>query len=134
MNKILIALLPVVLLLTACGNEDELADSVQKPPVQEQKTQRLVKVESKKQLLFFMNPNGHPCQVQEQILANMGSDLSDKVHVKFVKTTEMASSRPLFQQYGIRALPTLILLDENGRVEHRMTPGIQSPETISAIL
>jgi len=117
--------------LSACGSEQEQSAA---PKIQASVTTTQAPSLAKQRLLFFMNPNGRPCQVQDQILTEMGSELTDKVQVQYLKTTEMASAQPLFQQYGIRALPTLILLDASGNVAHRMTPGIQDRLKIKAIL
>ena len=84
-------------------------------------------------LLFFLNPNGRPCQMQQQLLEEMGATLTDKVALREV-STQVPGDRPLLYQYGIRALPLLILVDDAGKELHRFTPGIQSPDTILAAL
>ncbi|MBN1761212.1 MAG: thioredoxin family protein [Chitinispirillaceae bacterium] len=84
---------------------------------------------AKKQLLFFMNPNGRPCQMQDEIIRKMGVTLTDVATVKYIKTTNR-DDYPTFRTYGIRGLPSLIILDENGREFKRFTPGVQSAETI----
>ena len=83
----------------------------------------------KKELLFFMNPNGRPCQMQDAIIQEMGSTLTDLATVKYVKTTNR-DDYPLFGTYGIRGLPLLIILDEKGKEYRRFTPGVQSAEVI----
>ena len=83
----------------------------------------------KKQLLFFMNPNGRPCQMQDAIIREMGTSLSDVATVKYVKTTNR-EDYPTFRTYGIRGLPSLIVLDGKGMELKRFTPGVQSAETI----
>jgi thioredoxin 1 len=76
-------------------------------------------------LVFFMNPNGAPCQMQDRILQDMGPDLKGKVEVVYYKTT-VPTDIAKFQQYGIRSLPTLVVTDASGKVIRRATPGIQS--------
>ena len=83
----------------------------------------------KKQLLFFMNPNGRPCQMQDAIIHEMGTTLSDLATVKYVKTTSRDDYQ-LFAAYGIRGLPSLIILDEQGKEYKRFTPGVQSAESV----
>ena len=83
----------------------------------------------KKQLLFFLNPNGRPCQMQDAIIKEMSTTLSDVATVKYIKTTDR-DDYPTFRTYGIRGLPSLIILDENGKELKRFTPGVQSAETI----
>jgi thioredoxin 1 len=76
-------------------------------------------------LVFFMNPNGTPCQMQDKILQEMAPELKGKAEVVYYKTT-ISTDIPKFQQYGIRSLPTLMLTDASGKEIRRATPGIQS--------
>ncbi len=85
---------------------------------------------SNQKLLFFMAPDGAPCKMQNEILKNMGDDLSKKAELVYIKTTELETARPYFEKYGIRAIPSLILVDESGETLKRFTPGIHSKETI----
>ncbi len=84
-------------------------------------------------LLFFLNPNGRPCKTQQAILDEMGVQLTDRVTVRNVSVLEQGNRSALYQ-YGIRALPNLILVDGAGRELHRFTPGIQSADTIAQAL
>ena len=52
---------------------------------------------------------------------------------KYVKTT-VPADRNLFYQYGIRALPTLLLADASGKEIKRMTPGIKNPAAVRALI
>ncbi len=87
------------------------------------------KVESQKELLFFINPHGRPCQMQDEILTKMGTKLTDKADLRYIKTT-VQSDRQEFYKYGIRALPSMVLLDSEGNVAKRFPPGIQNEESI----
>lgn len=82
-----------------------------------------------KQIYFFMNPNGRPCQMQLSIMDGMKDKLANKATVKFIKTT-VDSDLEEFSKYGIRGLPSLIILDKNGKVLKRFSPGIQDENTI----
>lgn len=84
-------------------------------------------------LVFFMNPGGMPCQMQDQILRGMGASLTSVADVVYVKTTE-AADIPRFNAYGIRALPQLLVTDPAGRELRRATPGVQSAEQVAALL
>ena len=84
-------------------------------------------------LVFFMNPNGAPCQMQDRILREMSAELSPRVEVVYYKTTEPADIA-LFQQYGIRSLPLLLVTDATGRELRRATPGIQDPDRIRGLI
>jgi len=85
--------------------------------------------EVKKQLLFFMNPNGRPCQMQDAIIHELGDSIRAHANLRYYKTTEQ-SDRQAFGTYGIRGLPSLIVLDQNGRELHRFTPGVQEGSAI----
>jgi len=84
-------------------------------------------------LAFFMNPYGMPCQMQDRILTGMGVELTERAQLVYYKTTEQADIR-YFQQYGIRALPTLVVTDANGRELRRATPGIQQMPQVLRLL
>jgi thioredoxin 1 len=88
---------------------------------------------AKPQLVFFMNPNGAPCQMQDRILHEMAAELGGKVEVVYYKTT-VPSDIARFQQYGIRSLPQLMLADASGKEIRRATPGIQSAAQIRQLV
>jgi len=87
----------------------------------------------KKELLFFMNPYGRPCQMQDEILRQKMKEISPFATVRYIKTSEGAD-RNLFGQYGIRGLPSLILLDDKGKEIHRFSPGVQDGDAIAQVL
>lgn len=80
-------------------------------------------------LLFFLNPYGQPCKTQDTILIGMGEKLTGSANLQYIKTTD-PDARAKFSEYGIRALPSLILLDADGDPIKRFPPGIQSETTI----
>lgn len=84
-------------------------------------------------ILFFMNPNGRPCQMQLSILDGMKDKLAPMANVTYIKTTE-SRDREKFSEYGIRGLPSLIIVDKNGKEITRFQPGIQDEETILSSL
>lgn len=86
-----------------------------------------------KQIMFFMNPNGRPCQMQLSILDGMKEKLGGLATVKYIKTTE-SSDQETFYKYGIRGLPSLIILDKNNKEIKRFTPGIQDENVILSAL
>ena len=88
---------------------------------------------SRRQLLFFLNPDGYPCQVQQQILNDVADSLSKVAQVVYIKTTEPADMQK-FEAYGIRALPSLVIADQNGREIERFAPGIQRADAVLAAL
>jgi hypothetical protein len=86
-----------------------------------------------KQILFFMNPNGHPCQMQLSIFDGMKEKLSGLATIKYIKTTEPGDEEA-FYKYRIRGLPSLIIIDKNDKEIKRFTPGIQDEKTILSAL
>jgi thioredoxin 1 len=84
-------------------------------------------------LVFFMNPNGQPCQMQDRILQEMAPELKGKAEVVYYRTT-VATDIARFQQYGIRALPTLMVTDASGKEIRRATPGIQSASQVRQLV
>jgi thioredoxin 1 len=84
-------------------------------------------------LVFFMNPNGRPCQMQDQILRGMGATLTSAAEVVYYRTTESAELEQ-FQAYGIRSLPQLLVTDPAGRELRRATPGILGAEQVQQLL
>ncbi len=84
-------------------------------------------------LVFFMNPNGMPCQMQDQILREMAPELNGRAALVYYRTTE-ASDLDQFGRYGIRSLPALLVTDAAGREVRRATPGIRSADEIRRLL
>jgi thioredoxin 1 len=84
-------------------------------------------------LVFFMNPNGMPCQMQDRILKDMGAELTGRASVTYYRTTEPADIAK-FQEYGIRSLPMLVVTDAAGRELRRATPGIRSMAEVLQLL
>ena len=84
-------------------------------------------------LVVFMNPNGAPCQLQDQVIRGMAQELTGKITVVYLRTTEPAEI-PYFERYGVRSLPQLLLVDGAGRELRRATPGVQQPEAIRRLV
>ncbi|MFH2123469.1 MAG: thioredoxin family protein [Pseudomonadota bacterium] len=84
-------------------------------------------------LMFFLNPDGGPCILQNNILQEMAGDLSGKVDIQYVQTT-VAADLNIFNQYGIRALPALILADAGGKEINRMPPGVKRADDIRLLI
>lgn len=80
-------------------------------------------------LLFFLNPNGKPCQMQSRILNENLAEIEKHVRIQAISTT-VPSHRQYFYQLGIRQLPSLVLLDATGNIVHRFSPGIHPGTSI----
>ncbi len=84
-------------------------------------------------LVFFMNPNGRPCQIQDQILQQVSGELQGRaVVVRFRTTTP--EDLAMFDRFGIRSLPQLVVTDATGRELRRATPGIQDAGQVRQLL
>lgn len=84
-------------------------------------------------LVFFMNPAGAPCQLQDQVIRGMAPELTGKVSVVYVRTT-VATELPFFERFGVRSLPQLLLVDGAGNEVRRATPGVQSADAIRRLV
>ena len=85
------------------------------------------------QLIFFLDPNGRPCQIQAQILEGLGEDLGDRVTLRHIQTT-VAADREVFYRYGIRSLPSLVLADADGKEIGRLPPGVKGADDILRLI
>ena len=80
-------------------------------------------------LVFFMNPAGRPCQIQDQLLAESKAQWGPLADLRYART-DTPADRETFYRYGVRALPTLLLVDPDGKELKRFPPGIQQPATV----
>lgn len=80
-------------------------------------------------LLFFLNPNGQPCQIQSQIIDTIRPQIEQRARIVPVSTA-VSSDMIRFRQYGVRYLPSLILVDGEQAEIKRFPPGIQPAEQI----
>ena len=88
---------------------------------------------SRPRLVFFMNPNGRPCQLQDQVLRGMTAELVPRAGVVYFRTTE-GNDLLRFEQFGIRSIPKLVVTDQTGAELRRATPGIQSEAQVRLLL
>ncbi len=82
-----------------------------------------------KTLMFFMNPNGRPCQMQDEIINSVKGRIDSLVNMQYVKTT-VEQDQAQFYKYGIRSIPMLIVVDKAGKEIKRFTPGIHEQEKL----
>jgi len=87
----------------------------------------------KKTVVFFLNPNGGPCQAQSGILQKLYQDRGGNFNVALVSALQ-PENQQAFYDYGVRSLPTLVLVDSTGKISRAFPPGIQSYETLVAAL
>jgi thioredoxin 1 len=84
-------------------------------------------------LVLFMNPNGRPCLLQDQILRGMAGELESRADLVYFRTTD-SNDLAHFEQYGIRSIPQLLVTDQAGAELRRATPGIQSEAQVRQLL
>jgi thioredoxin 1 len=116
----LVFMLLFVLFLVGCSENSASVSSPQRPS----------EVYS---LVFFLDPNGRPCQMQDAILKDMAAELEGIVKLRYVLTT-VPSDLNYFYSFGIRGLPALLLADASGKEIRRLPPGVKSAEEIRGLL
>lgn len=123
-----VILMITFILLLGCSQEQPAQSAAQSTPAEQNTSET-----SENLLIFFINPDGGPCQMQGRILSQMSADLEGKVTIRPVKTT-VQSDMDIFYAYGIRALPTILLADSAGKEIARLSPGVHAAETIRGLL
>jgi thioredoxin len=124
--------------LAACSNDEQTGAATNAVEAGGQTTVSLATQQATYQatdfkLVFFLNPKGGPCRMQDAILGEMAKELKGKVDIQYVKTS-VPGDQDIFYQYGIRALPTLLLADASGKEIKRMPPGIQRIDDIRRLI
>ncbi len=84
-------------------------------------------------LLFFINPSGQPCQQQAQILNANREEIEKRFKIRAVMTTNQAD-RMFFYRFGVRRLPAILLLNNDGTVFQQFPPGIQSGKHLLEVI
>ena len=102
-------------------------------PVSTPELKQTIGANGKSTLVFFQNPNGNPCKMQKTILDKLYSDRKGNFNIAPVSTTKQEDQKA-FYDYGIRSLPSLVLVDKTGRIAQVFAPGIQSIETLTSAL
>jgi thioredoxin len=128
--KILASIIISLSILSACGDsnaENKYTNNSTSKVVKESKKSN--STSEKKSLLFFINPSGYPCQMQDKILQENNSEITAYADIIYLKTN-VQSDRDKFYQYGIRTIPLLIILDKNKNEIRRLTPGIHDKDSI----
>ncbi len=124
--------------ITACSNDEQVGEDAETVATQSQptvsgKSSGVRQGLAAHKLVFFLDPNGGPCRLQVTILNDMAAELRGKIDIQYVQTT-VPGDRDIFYQYGIRALPTLLLADANGKEISRMSPGVKQSDDIRRLI
>ncbi len=129
----IICFLSAFFLLLGCSQDQSIQQGAQASPTTPGTRQTATPSSAEHLLVFFINPDGGPCRMQDEILSRMSGELEGKVLIRPVQTTVQAD-RELFYAYGIRALPTILLADATGKELKRLPPGVQPVESIRSLL
>jgi thioredoxin 1 len=87
----------------------------------------------KKTIIFFLNPNGAPCKAQNEILTKLQKDRKNNFNIAYVSAWQ-EENRQAFYDYGVRGLPTVVLVDSSGMIARVFSPGIQSYDALASAL
>ncbi|MEK6743499.1 MAG: thioredoxin family protein [Nitrospirota bacterium] len=87
----------------------------------------------KKTIVFFLNPQGGPCKAQNEVLTKLHQDRKGNFLVAYVDAMNPAHQKA-FYDYGVRSLPTLVLVDSKGKISRAFPPGIQTYEAMAKAL
>ncbi len=88
---------------------------------------------NKATVVFFLNPNGGPCRAQNEILQKLHDERKGSFNIVYVSAMEQQNQQA-FYDYGIRSLPSLVIVDRSGKVSRVFPPGIQPYEALAAAL
>ena len=127
MKQRIITLLTVTLFATAT-----VASAAPKAPLSTPALSQSIG-KGKPVLVFFQNPNGGPCKAQQQVLDKLTEKRKGTFTIAPVNAMEQ-NDQKAFYDYGVRSLPSLVLVDKAGAISKVFPPGIQSIETISTAL
>lgn len=87
----------------------------------------------KNTVVFFLNPEGGPCKAQNEILEKLRKDRKGNFTIAYVSAMKQQDQKA-FYDYGIRNLPSLVLVDKKGKIGRLFPPGIQTYETLARAL
>lgn len=87
----------------------------------------------KKTIVFFLNPQGGPCKAQNEVLTKLHQDRGGKFSIAYVNAMNPADQKA-FYDYGVRSLPTVVLVDSKGKISRSFPPGIQTYEALAKAL
>jgi thioredoxin 1 len=111
----------------------ESKSSAQMAPVSIPELQQAIGAGGKPTLVFFLNPQGGPCQQQNGILQQVYQERGGNFNVAYVNALKPEHQKA-FYDYGVRNLPSMVLVDSAGRIAKVFAPGIQSSEIVAAAL
>ncbi len=102
-------------------------------PLSTPELQQTIGSGKKNTVVFFLNPQGGPCRAQNEILQKLRKDRGNRFNIAYVSALEPRNEKA-FYDYGVRGLPSLVIVDRGGKIAKLFPPGIQNYETLAAVL
>lgn len=102
-------------------------------PLSTPELKQTIGANGKATLVFFQNPFGRPCKMQKEVLDKLQHDRKGGFNIAPVNAMKQDDQKA-FYDYGVRSLPSLVLVDKAGKIARVFAPGIQSYETLAAAL
>lgn len=128
MKKRIITLFTATLIATAT-----LAMAATSAPLSTPELKKNIAANGNPTLVFFQNPYGGPCKAQKRELDKLTEKRKGTFNIASVNAMDQ-NDQKAFYDYGVRSLPSLVLVDKAGAISKVFPPGIHSIETISAAL
>lgn len=128
MKQSIITLFTAALILTTT-----ISMAASSAPLSTPALKQTIGSKGKPTLVFFQNPYGGPCKAQKQVLDKLTEKRKGTFNIAPVNAMDQ-NDQKAFYDYGVRSLPSLVLVDKSGKISKVFPPGIQSIETISAAL
>ncbi|MEI7816523.1 MAG: thioredoxin family protein [Desulfuromonadales bacterium] len=102
-------------------------------PLSTPELKKTISSNGKPTLVFFQNPYGGPCKSQKSILDKLTEQRKGSFNIASVNAMNQ-NDQKAFNDYGVRSLPSLVLVDSAGKISRVFSPGIQNIEAISSAL
>lgn len=128
MRQIIIAIFAAAIIASAA-----FAIAASNAPLSTPALKQTIGSNGKPTLVFFQNPYGGPCKAQKRELDKLTEKRKGAFNIASVNAMDQ-NDQQAFYDYGVRSLPSLVLVDKSGLIKKVFPPGIQSIETISASL
>ncbi len=119
--------IPMLLAAAVAGAADV------KAPLSTPELKQTIGAGKKTTVVFFLNPYGGPCKAQNEILQKLQKDRKGNFNIAYVSALQQENQKA-FYDYGVRSLPSLVLVDKDGKVSRVFPPGIQSYDALAAAL
>jgi len=131
MGRMIVVLFFITAMMTAAAPSAGAGDTI--APLSTSELKQVIGSGNKNTIVFFLNPSGGPCRAQDEILQKLGKDRKNNFNIVYVSATQ-AANQQAFYDYGVRSLPTLVLVGKSGKIGRVFPPGIQTYETLAAAL